>query len=664
MAEQVQATLDLMVEPLRDLQERNIFSPEEIHAIVDRRRRYEYLTRRTSQIRKEDFLRYIHDEMLLEKLRKLRLKQIRREEGRNHHQDGAERDERIASHIGDRHILQFIHQLWQRLFRRFRSDQSLYVQYAEFLKAENQQHRLSKLYGQALQIFPKNVGWWIEAASHEYFTAGSLQSARILLQRGIRINPKSSELWLQSFCLELHFVQKMTGRRVLLTKASVTGNDNNKDNDISCINDNSDSEKEKSPEYDSYHIARLVHDNAIKEIPDNLGMRLQFWEACQQFPQTKDLQRYIVLSIQRDCCRKDPKAWIAVATLQMHHDSNHEGSVGFKTGLDGTPLDDKATNEHAAASSEEEEEMSQPPPKKKRGDSSVVPCLGSGDLVVDLMRDATKQIPTTEMYAEALRLLNQYSITIKDPRGSSYCSKVIDELYTEASCMPQCSAEVVLEYGDYLCKSGRKKIAIDKLTNYAMRNKSHSGVWLKLVELNYNYNGNAIKAVSVLERALTLVPTTSVKEHMRLLLELLGAKLSLQDSRTWRTMERIILLAPACSEMEEVQKPIFGVSCIAEGCIQFLSHTIATANMKEIRRVYKAMLFSSSLLQNFLRKGEAVRSKELIEASLRAECRLSETPLERRKNIEKILDLAIKAFEGTSICEDYRQRLNEEVRFG
>ena len=73
MAEEVQADLDRMVPALNDLQQRGVFTKEEIHAIVDRRRLSEYALRRRRP-RKADYLRYLQQEMDLEKLRKLRVK--------------------------------------------------------------------------------------------------------------------------------------------------------------------------------------------------------------------------------------------------------------------------------------------------------------------------------------------------------------------------------------------------------------------------------------------------------------------------------------------------------------------------------------------------------------------------------------------------------------
>ena len=76
MAEQVQSILEQMVPHLKDLQDRSIFTPTEITSIVERRRKSEYLLHRRNSARKSDYLRYIEDEIMLEKLRKLRKEKV------------------------------------------------------------------------------------------------------------------------------------------------------------------------------------------------------------------------------------------------------------------------------------------------------------------------------------------------------------------------------------------------------------------------------------------------------------------------------------------------------------------------------------------------------------------------------------------------------------
>ena len=276
MAEQVQAVLDSMVAPLRDLLERNIFSQEEITAIVARRRESEYLLRRRTA-RKADYLRYLESEMQLERLRDLRTNTKKKDS------------------IGDVHIVQHVHFIFTRLLRKYKSDVSLYLEYIDFCKSTSSLKTLSKVYAQALQFHSRNVGLWIAAASHEFFAQASVANARILLQRGIRVNPSSPELWLQYLSLELHHVQKLKGRREIL-------------------------QLQQEETEDSLHIVTVVYDNAIQAIPQNVVFRLQCLDQCNQFPSTQALQTHIVETMARDF-ETNVQAWIARAAFASNHHS-------------------------------------------------------------------------------------------------------------------------------------------------------------------------------------------------------------------------------------------------------------------------------------------------------------------------------------------------------
>lgn len=149
---------------------------------------------------------------------------------------------------GDSHILQHIHFLYQRLLRKFHYPVDLCLNYAEFANENASFHHLSRIYAEALQHHPREEGLWIEEPSFEFFgfvsrdydnendpngvnskvVGSSIRNARVLMQRGLRINGKTSEeLWIQYFALELHYVQKLRGRKEILE----LGLDNDKDGD-------------------------------------------------------------------------------------------------------------------------------------------------------------------------------------------------------------------------------------------------------------------------------------------------------------------------------------------------------------------------------------------------------------------------------------------------
>ena len=105
---------------------------------------------------------------------------------------------------------QHIFFIFERAIRKFQGDPSMWLQYIDFAVSEKAEKRLGTVIPRALQFHPRHSGLWIRAASWQYFELNSPRTARILLQRALRLNPKEQPLWLEYFKLELHFVSKVT----------------------------------------------------------------------------------------------------------------------------------------------------------------------------------------------------------------------------------------------------------------------------------------------------------------------------------------------------------------------------------------------------------------------------------------------------------------------
>ncbi len=81
--------------------------------------------------------------------------------------------------------------------------------------------QLSHVLGRALQLHPRHVQFWIDAASWEFEVNGNSSAARVLLQRGIRFNPESQTLWKEYFRLEVLYCVKLQQRRKILSSNSL-----------------------------------------------------------------------------------------------------------------------------------------------------------------------------------------------------------------------------------------------------------------------------------------------------------------------------------------------------------------------------------------------------------------------------------------------------------
>ena len=77
------------------------------------------------------------------------------------------------------------------------------MQYVDFAKKHDSSKKLSQIYASALALHPRHPGLWVSAADWEYFQCGNVKAARALMQSGIRVNGRSSELYLQYFTMEV-----------------------------------------------------------------------------------------------------------------------------------------------------------------------------------------------------------------------------------------------------------------------------------------------------------------------------------------------------------------------------------------------------------------------------------------------------------------------------
>ncbi|KAJ3303548.1 U3 snoRNP protein [Kappamyces sp. JEL0829] len=199
----VEYHLEQMMPEILDLEERELFTAVELKKIMAKRRELEYLIHRMQPL-KQDFVRYIQYECGLESLRKLRKKRL-----------GLDKEEDNST-LSDHSIVRHIHQLYQRLLRRFPGDTALWVQYIDWSKKMGSTRTLGRSFANAIQSHPTKALFWILAAKWEWEDNGSITAARVLLQRGLRLNPQDQKLWLEYFKLELLWIEKLKQRRKVL----------------------------------------------------------------------------------------------------------------------------------------------------------------------------------------------------------------------------------------------------------------------------------------------------------------------------------------------------------------------------------------------------------------------------------------------------------------
>ncbi|CAI5724610.1 unnamed protein product [Peronospora effusa] len=311
MADTVQITMEKMVPELEDLQARKLFSADEIRQIVDKRRGFEYSLQRVP-LRKIDAMRYIEYELKLDALR-------------------AARKERLGLEkvtLGDTAGVKRVHNIFDRVLFKHRGSVELWLQYVAFCKREGSSRVLSAVFSRALQSHPRNAQLWIEAASYEFGVNLNVDSARVLMQRAIRLNKHNQKLWLEYFRLELLYVQKLVMRRQVLRL----------DEEVEKVVDDGSTvliaklPEEKMVEEDEVSdevaakmnarkvvlqgaIAKIVYTNAVVAVPDDVTFRLEFLKIRDLFGvyTAANLSDFIL----QDCLDNFPKSEVVHAAKAM-----------------------------------------------------------------------------------------------------------------------------------------------------------------------------------------------------------------------------------------------------------------------------------------------------------------------------------------------------------
>ncbi|CAO3681564.1 unnamed protein product [Umbelopsis ramanniana] len=336
MADTVQFYLEQMVPELEDLENKNLFSKTEIKAIVKKRTNFEYaLKRRISK--KVDYLRYIEYEMNLEALRKKRKSRLESKPAK----------QSLSDYAGTRRIF-FV---FERALRKFNGDISLWLQYIEFAKANGANKTLGKIFADAIQLHPTKPALWIMAASWEFEENANIVAARVLMQRGLRLNPGQAQLWHEYFRLEQLYIEKIKARRKILgidqksqglkeledtengdndtemiKLPTVTGGEfGNMDEDgqeVRAVKQMEESVAEKMREginpILNGLLSTIVYDNAIQAIPDDLEFRSKFAEIYNDFSDPEVGLQHVYDTIRRDFPEnEEARAYLASRPLYV-----------------------------------------------------------------------------------------------------------------------------------------------------------------------------------------------------------------------------------------------------------------------------------------------------------------------------------------------------------
>ncbi|XP_045211690.2 U3 small nucleolar RNA-associated protein 6 homolog [Mercenaria mercenaria] len=277
MAEVVNERIEEMLPELEQMERVKLFKKREIRQITSRRKIYEYKLKRRQKV-KEDFLQYIQYEINLLALVK------KRREGTGYTFKKLEIDHAIV---------QRIHKLFKMCLSRFPEDIKLWLTYIAFARKRRENAVVSKQYSKMLQVHNKKPELWVAAAKWEFEHNNNPDTARSLIQRGLRFNEQSRTLWLEYYRLELMYAEKMLRRKELL-------------------GDTLEDEDEVSDAVLQGQVAKVVYANAIETIPEDVNFLLSFLPICQLFEFTRDQEETICQEL-REHHSDQPVAWDALA---------------------------------------------------------------------------------------------------------------------------------------------------------------------------------------------------------------------------------------------------------------------------------------------------------------------------------------------------------------
>jgi hypothetical protein len=116
-----------------------------------------------------------------------------------------------------------------------------------------------------------------------------------------------------------------------------------------------------------------------------------------------------------------------------------------------------------------------------------------------------------------------------------------------------------------------------------------------------------------------------------------------------------LLLYPGfVSKVEDLRDAPFGVSSVPEACLEFQQRVAGEEGLDGSRRLCDKLLFQSGLVEALGRSPDAARYVEdLVDQAVAAESRCA-IPSVRRKNLLRILDLAVRRAPSAGSKERYR----------
>ncbi|TPX17846.1 uncharacterized protein E0L32_002947 [Thyridium curvatum] len=192
VAEKARFYLERAVPQLREFEEKEIFSKDEIRTLVQKRTEFEHLVLSAGNT-PADFLSYVAWEQSLEDLR---LKRCRRKKIKH-----------STSHAGQARAFQ----IFERAVGRHPGSELLWRRYLDHAARAGATKRWRKVMTRALRMHPTSAGLWV-LAGRRAAADGDMEGARAMFMRGCRFCTRDEAVWVEYARAEMEWLARV-GRK-------------------------------------------------------------------------------------------------------------------------------------------------------------------------------------------------------------------------------------------------------------------------------------------------------------------------------------------------------------------------------------------------------------------------------------------------------------------
>jgi U3 small nucleolar RNA-associated protein 6 len=199
MGDKVQAILETLTADMKEMETYGIMTRGQIMRIMAERREAEYVLN-SSKATAIDFLKAITYEKGLESQRAVFKKKTKFHK-------------KLKC---DFSIVKRIIHLYHRMVKKFKVDVELWKFYVSYLMKIKATSLLKKILAELIRILPKNSQSWNMSATAYSDCIGDVNTARSLMQMGLRMNKEDKEMWAMYFKFEMNFLLKLKQREDVL----------------------------------------------------------------------------------------------------------------------------------------------------------------------------------------------------------------------------------------------------------------------------------------------------------------------------------------------------------------------------------------------------------------------------------------------------------------